>query len=184
MINTNFMILAGGGIDSSLCVHLLKKEECAVRLLHINFGQKAAEQEWHAVQRIGKYYNSDVKQIEVRGISDLKTCDVSGRNAAFVFLGLMDLEEYECGLCLGLHAGTMFYDSTEIFFERIRLVVKEYTDSRVNLLAPLLNFTKEEVINFAKSINFPLELTYSCQQGDIIRCGKCHSCKDREALGC
>jgi 7-cyano-7-deazaguanine synthase len=184
MDSKSVVVLSGGGIDSSVCVHSFVHKNCNVRMLHIDFGQSAACREWVAVKGIAKYYGVPFEQLVVRGVSCFKNYEVVGRNAAFVFLGLMGIRDSESGVCIGIHSGTCFYDSSCDFFDKVGVMVREYTDSRVCLLAPLLNFTKSEIVSFAKNEGVPLNLTYSCQEGGAVACGKCHSCRDREAFGC
>lgn len=45
------LVLAGGGIDSTLCIHQLAQEAYRVRALHIDYGQRASPQEWKSVRR-------------------------------------------------------------------------------------------------------------------------------------
>lgn len=178
------VVLAGGGIDSTLCMHLLRKDGISFRALHIDFGQPPADLEWAAVQRVASGLHASVDQVRVSGRTKFEPGEVRGRNAAFVFLALMHLRPSERLICLGIHSGTPFYDCSTSFFDAASKLVAEHTDSRVGLIAPLREFTKPEIVGYARSIGIHLEHTYSCQRGVPGGCGECHSCKDREALGC
>lgn len=178
------VLLAGGGIDSSVCIQILKDQGYSVRSIHIDFGQKSSSLEWDAVQKISNYFACDASQICVAGLPIEKSAEIIGRNAAFIFLALMALKANEQGICLGIHRGTSFYDCSTIFYNQSTRLVQEYTDAKVMLMAPLLNFSKQEIVNYAKNCAFPLALTYSCQRGIVGGCGCCHSCLDRESLQC
>lgn len=180
----NTLVLAGGGIDSTLCAHLLKEEGHSIRLLHIDFGQKASAQEWKAVQKISSFYASPSSQILLKNIENTNDSNIIGRNAAFIFLALLaKLKEENC-ICIGIHKGTPFYDCSNVFFLQAKNIINEYTNACVSLIAPLVSFDKREVILLAKEKSIPIEHTYSCQNGSEKICGICHSCKDRGALGC
>lgn len=178
------VVLAGGGIDSTLCMHLLRKDGITFRALHIDFGQPAAGPEWAAVQRVASGFNVCAEQVSVRGSTMFEPGEVRGRNASFVFLALMHLRSNEHLICLGIHAGTPFYDCSQSFFDTTSILVAEYTDARVGLIAPLRGFTKPEIVGYARSIGMDIRQTYSCQRGMPDGCDECHSCKDREVLGC
>jgi 7-cyano-7-deazaguanine synthase len=178
------VVLAGGGIDSTLCMHILRRDGISFRALHINFGQPAADLEWAAVQRVTSELGARAEQLHVRGGTKFAPGEVRGRNAAFVFLALMHLRADERLICLGIHAGTSFYDCSSSFFNSASTLVAEYTDARIGLIAPLREFTKPEIVGYARSIGMHIEHTYSCQRGMPNGCGECHSCKDREALEC
>jgi 7-cyano-7-deazaguanine synthase len=178
------VVLASGGIDSTLCMHLLREDGISFRALHIDFGQPASALEWAAVQRVMKRLDAASSQVQVRSATQFEPGEVRGRNAAFVFLALMHLRPTERLVCLGIHAGTPFFDCSRAFFDATAKLVAEHTDSKVALIAPLRDHTKPEIVAFARSLDIPLEETYSCQRGIPSGCGECHSCKDREALGC
>lgn len=178
------VVLAGGGIDSTLCMHLLRKDGISFRALHVDFGQPAASLEWAAVQWVASGLGVNADQLRVSGSNKFKPGEVRGRNAAFVFLALMHLHPDERLICLGIHAGTPFYDCSTSFFDATSKLVVEHTDAQVGLIAPLRELTKPEIVGYARSIGMHLGQTYSCQRGTPGGCGDCHSCKDREALRC
>lgn len=177
-------VLAGGGIDSTLCMRLLQSEGRSIRALHVDFGQDAREMEWAAVLRVTKSLEIPAEQIQVKFSQKFDSPEIPGRNAAFIFLALMNLLPSEKLICIGIHAGTPFFDCSKTFFNETSRLLAEHTDSRVRLIAPLLDFTKPEVVALARSIRLPFELTHSCQRGTVGGCGNCHSCKDRKVLAC
>ena len=46
----------------------------------------------------------------------------------------------------------------------------------IQIIAPLLNLSKTEIIKKGKVLNAPLELTWSCYKGEKKPCGRCDSC--------
>ena len=182
--DSSVAVLAGGGIDSALCMHLLKAEGKAFRAVHVDFGQDAREMEWTSVFQTAARFGVPAEQIVVRGEARFSPDEVRGRNASLIFLALMHLRPTEKLICIGIHAGTPFYDCSMTFFNDISRLVAEHTDSRVRLIAPLREYGKPEIVALARSMGLRFELTYSCQRGVEGGCGVCHSCKDRKALAC
>lgn len=177
-------VLAGGGIDSTLCMYQLRDQGLRARAIHVDYGQPASAHEWQAVQKIARRLAFSAEQLTLSGPFQFSIGEIQGRNAALIFMALMHLRPTERLLCIGIHAGTPFVDCSESFFTGIATAVAEQTDSRVRLVAPLLLLTKPEVVELARRHAVQLYETYSCQRGVEGGCGDCHSCKDRKALGC
>lgn len=182
--NSPVLLLAGGGIDSTLCMHRIHEANLPFRSLHIDYGQQASGHEWKAVKNASALFGGDAVQIKISSEKIFHPGEVSGRNAAFIFLALMHLNPEERLICLGIHAGTPFFDCSKRFFGSSAQLVAEHTDSRVRLIAPLLDYTKPEIVSLYRGAGIPLDITYSCQQGIDDGCGLCHSCLDRRKLGC
>lgn len=178
------LVLAGGGIDSSLCLHLLGSRGVLARAVHIDYGQHASNLEWQSVQRLSEHLGISSCQLQLQSKNHFGPGEVRGRNAAFIFLALMHLHSEEGMICIGVHAGTPYYDCSAVFFDATSKLVAEYTDGQVRLIAPLIQYTKPEIVALAHSSGLPLDMTYSCQQGVVGGCHVCDSCKDREALAC
>ncbi len=49
-------------------------------------------------------------------------------------------------------------------------------DKPIEILTPLINKTKAEIVKLGLSLNVPFELTWSCYKGGKNPCGKCDSC--------
>lgn len=179
------LLLAGGGIDSSVCMGIAAEQRIQCRALHIDYGQRAAEREWSAVKAMAVFYGHEPLQITLTGQRKKHLPgEYIGRNCALVHLALMQMHPDETRIYIGIHAGTNFYDCSQRFYSLCSVLVTEETDSRVSLVAPLLNFTKKEIVELARRLRLPFERTYSCQAGMADPCGTCLSCRDREATGC
>ncbi|WP_164720668.1 7-cyano-7-deazaguanine synthase [Burkholderia gladioli] len=178
------LLLAGGGIDSTLCMHHFCEAKLQFRALHFDYGQQASRLEWEAVKATSKHFGGIATQVKIASPQTFFPGEVIGRNAAFIFLALMHLAPPERLICIGIHAGTPFYDCSKSFFESTERLVAEHSDSRVRLIAPLVDYTKPEIVALLRETGLDLRLTYSCQQGVEGGCGTCHSCLDRRSLGC
>ncbi len=178
------LVLAGGGIDSTFCIHHFHVEGLKVRAFHIDFGQAAADLEWASVSQTASSLNIEATQLKITPPISRQKAEVSGRNAAFIALAFMHCRSDENLICIGVHAGTPFSDCSPSFVESMDRIVAEQCDSRVRVVAPLIRLLKTDVVRKAQDIGVAIMNTYSCQAGLVPACGSCHSCLDRRALGC
>jgi 7-cyano-7-deazaguanine synthase len=61
-----------------------------------------------------------------------------------------------------------------VFQELIRVGTKPET--QIELMTPVIQMRKSEIIRRGKELAAPLHLTWSCYQGEDLACGKCDSC--------
>ena len=47
----------------------------------------------------------------------------------------------------------------------------------VKVVAPLINYNKNDIVKLALELGVPLELAYSCYNSEDKNCGVCESCK-------
>lgn len=177
-------MLLSGGMDSAACVHLLKQGGHAVRALFLDYGQAAAVAERRAAACVAAHLEVALSEVALTGAHRFGAGELTGRNAFFVFSALFLARPDRGVVALGVHAGTPYFDCSPAFVEAADRLVAEHTDGRVRLLAPLLFWTKADVLDYCRSVGLPLDRTYSCEAGTEPACGACASCRDRAALGC
>ena len=52
-------------------------------------------------------------------------------------------------------------------------------ETRIEVEAPLMAMSKEEIIRLGARIGAPLELSWSCYGSEDPACGRCESCRTR-----
>ncbi len=52
-------------------------------------------------------------------------------------------------------------------------------NKKIKIVAPLINFSKDQIVTLAVKLKVPLELTWSCYQGKRKPCGVCDACRLR-----
>jgi len=103
--------------------------------------------------------------------------------SAIAALAVSKYPEDEVDVYLGAHAddaaGNAYADCSEAFTDAIGKAIHIGTYNKVNLVAPLVNMNKAEVVKTGLELGTPYELTWSCYKGGEKPCGKCGTCIDR-----
>lgn len=85
-------------------------------------------------------------------------------------------------IAAGIHAGTPYFDCTQMFVKCVNDLLKGYSGGKVAFDAPFITWTKRMVVEYCRKNNVPLSYTYSCENGEDPPCGHCLSCIDRVVL--
>lgn len=69
-------------------------------------------------------------------------------------------------------------DCRREFFDAFREVIKTGTkpDTDIQIITPIINLSKSEIVKKSTEMKVPLEYTWSCYQSEEKACGKCDSC--------
>lgn len=178
------IVLLSGGIDSAACAAFLAAQGMRVTAVFVDHGQAAAKLESAAVSAIAVELSIEVQRLAFCGADHFGAGEVTGRNGFLVFAALLAAHAHSGVIALGLHAGTPYYDCSPAFLEIINRIVAEYTDNRVQVIAPFIDWTKQDVFDYFVMSGLDIGRTYSCERGESPTCGYCASCLDRKALGC
>ena len=175
-------MLLSGGIDSAACAAFLKDRTHKQRAIFFDYGQLSQKQEEQAACALAAHFQIPLTIVKCAGAKTKNAGLILGRNACLIFLALMETQMQSGLIALGVHSGTRYWDCGPQFIAAVQQVIDGYTDGRIRLSSPFLDWTKHEVWEFCKSNNVPLELTYSCERGCPQPCGLCDSCRDLEML--
>jgi len=188
--------LSSGGVDSSVMIQLLKREnDTRLFPLFVDYGQLAAHAEWEACQRVCQHFNLKPDRIDVHGFGHLipsgltdrnldieKEAFLPARNLLFLTLGAAyGYAKSAHTIAIGLISNPIFPDQTIGFVKEAQRTISMALGVEVAILAPLISLDKVDSLRLARKNRLPLEFTYSCHSGNKTPCGQCVSCKERIA---
>ncbi|MBW7969457.1 7-cyano-7-deazaguanine synthase [Bradyrhizobium sp. BR 10289] len=175
-------VLFSGGIDSTSCVHFFKKRGHEVRGIFVDFGQAAARCEDAAVDVLSEKLSIPVIKLKVSSSTKFGAGELIGRNLFLIASAILLGSCHDGLLAIGIHSGTNYYDCSRSFLSRVEVLAQECSDGRVAVVAPFVDWSKDDVFSYFKAAALPLNDTYSCEAGGIPPCGTCASCRDRVRL--
>ena len=208
--NKSIVVLLSGGLDSSTVTGIAKKSKAKIFGLSFDYSQRH-KKELHSASIIAKHFDIEEfkiikldlslwggssltdtqKKIPIQGLQNNKIPNtyVPGRNTIFISVALSYAEAINAD-CIGLGVNALDYsgypdcrpDYIKKFQELANLANKRGRENNpIKLWTPLLDLNKEEIIELAFDNNVPLEKTWSCYSGNSKPCGKCDSCRIRNA---
>ncbi len=196
------IILLSGGLDSVVALAATKEKYNIQLGITFDYGQKSAAKEIKASEEIAKYYSVSHKVIKLDWLKEItKTSLVSESELPTDNLGTKESAEQvwvpnRNGLFLNIAAsfadadgydyiiygankdeGKTFPDNTEEFREKVTKVFESSTLHKPKVLAPLINYSKSDIVRVALDLGVPLELIQSCYDSKVKHCGVCESCR-------
>ncbi len=210
MTQQKTIALISGGLDSITAAAMAIEAGYQVIGLSFNYGQRH-QKELEAAKKLAKKIGikehkiiqvdlaawggsslTDLnKSVPNKGVNNNIIPDtyVPGRNTVFIAIGLSLAEAKQANqLVLGINA--MDYsgypdcrpDYLEAFQQLANLANKAGREGNIiKLWAPLIYWNKVEIIREALRLNVPIKETWSCYNNEKEACGKCDSCRIRDA---
>lgn len=197
------LCVISGGMDSVLCAYLAKKEY-EIIALHFNYGQKTQEKEKECFDKICeklkvlKKYCLDthfIKQIGANALTDenlsipknqlnkekIPITYVPFRNGIFLSIAASIAEKEGCeAIFIGVveEDSSGYPDCSKNFIQKANDFINEgrATSIKTNIITPLVNLNKAQIVELALKENVALELTWSCYEREDVACGECDSC--------
>ena len=203
-INNLAIILVSGGMDSCVSAASAISDGYEVAFLHVNYGQRTEKRELRAFHEIGDYYDIkkrmvvDIMHLSAIGGSCLTDDKIDVPNAnldnidipisyvpfrnANILATAVSWAEVICADTIYVGAveedSSGYPDCRRSFFDAYEKVISEGTkpETEINIITPLINLSKKEIITKGLKLNAPLNLTWSCYKQEDIPCRKCDSC--------
>jgi len=197
---TKSVILLSGGIDSTTTLYLAIKYGYRLSALIFDYNQRH-KKELYAAIKIAKlnninYYIAKMslpwacsaltkKSIRVpfnRNLSkkDIPSTYVPGRNIIFLSYAVSFAESIRAeSIFIGAHAqdSSGYPDCRQDFLEAMeRAINLGIVKKGIQIVSPLIDKTKKEIVELGKGLGVPFEYTWSCYLGRQYPCQRCDSC--------
>lgn len=195
------IILLSGGLDSLVSLGLGIEKYGISLALTFDYGQKALEQEISTSKNICDYYKIEQKVIKLDWLKNVthtalvedkelpegidnpedsaKSVWVPNRNGLFLNIAgsFADGNDYDY-IIIGANKeeGQTFPDNTQEFIDSVNAEFEFSTQKHPKVVAPLINYDKNDIVKQAIEHNIPLEFVRSCYSNGKKHCGKCESC--------
>jgi 7-cyano-7-deazaguanine synthase len=198
--------IMSGGMDSTLCAYMMKKENYELIGVHFNYDQRTQNKELECFNSI-----CDALHVESRYVLDLdffkqlgasaltdKNIDIPTngveegvpvtyvpfRNGIFLSMAAAVAEKEGAEvICIGVveEDSSGYPDCRKSYIksmqESINLGTKDETNIEIKM--PLVELKKSQIVQKALELDVALELTWSCYKDEDAACGVCDSCRLR-----
>jgi 7-cyano-7-deazaguanine synthase len=194
------IVLLSGGIDSSTCLYWAKSRGYEVYALTINYHNRWIK-EIEATRSIAKIAGVELREIEAPFIMETfnlygldsknyKSDDprwpfyIASKNLLFYAIAAHIAEYMNVRWIVGGHTkeDTLFFkDATNEYIDRMNSLLKDgfMLNEPAEIVVPLIDIDKYNVVKLAVELGVPLEHTWSCHLRVEEPCGKCNGCVAR-----
>lgn len=196
--------LVSGGMDSCVTAAVARAQGLETAFLHVSYGQRTAKRERRAFEEIADHYQvsqrlvADIEYLRRIGGSALTDpaiplpqgqLDRSGIPVSYVPFRNANLLSIAASWAEVLKARFIYMGAVEedssgypdcraSFFNAFNALLEEGTrpETRLQIVTPLIQMHKGEIVKKGLQLKAPLHLTWSCYQAEERACGRCDSC--------
>jgi 7-cyano-7-deazaguanine synthase len=196
--------LVSGGMDSCVTAAIANEENDELAFLHVSYGQRTAARERRAFEDLCDFYQ--VRRRLAVSIEHLKAIGGSSLTDAEIPVSEANLDSREIPTSyvpfrnahllsiatswaevIGakrIYIGAVAEDSSGYpdcrpeFYDAFQRAVDVGTkpETQIEIVTPVIYMRKAEIVKQGIQLRAPLELTWSCYQGESLACGRCDSC--------
>jgi 7-cyano-7-deazaguanine synthase len=196
--------LVSGGLDSCVAAAIAAQSSMELAFLHVSYGQRTQERERRAFHAIADHFNvsrrlvvdiSYLREIGGSALTDpsipvpegqadrpgIPISYVPFRNANLLAIATSWAEVLNANK---IYIGAVEEDSSgypdcrKVFFDAFNEAIRRGTrpGSRIEIVTPLVELNKAEIVCRGLEMGAPIRLTWSCYQSEEMACGRCDSC--------
>lgn len=197
------IILLSGGLDSLVSSGIAKDKYNVDLALTFNYGQKSAQKEINSSKKICDFYHIKHNVIELDFLREItqtslvtdenipsgkaaedfrdstKSVWVPNRNGLFLNIAASFADSYGYDYIIfgaNKEEAQNFSDNTLEFIKSVNEEFKYSTQQKPQVIVPLINYNKNDIVKIAIDNEIPLEMVMSCYKGENRHCGECESC--------
>ena len=196
--------LVSGGMDSCVAAAIAAQENSELAFLHVSYGQRTESRERRAFDELADHYGvtkrlavsiEHLKKIGGSSLTDqsipvsegnlaareIPTSYVPFRNAHLLSIAVSWAEAIgaQC-IYIGAVAddSSGYPDCRPEFYQAFQGAIDAGTrpETRIEIVTPVIDMHKSEIVLRGLELAAPLELTWSCYQAEDKACGRCDSC--------
>lgn len=189
----SIVTLVSGGLDSTVMAFLTHEDGITQYPLFVDYGQLNREREKKTcLQNFRRYGMPAPRVADVAGFGALLSSGLTDsskriledaflpcRNLLFLTVGAGYAHQCDASaVAIGLldDAFSLFPDQTRSFLRDAEALISKALGHPINVLAPMMSFSKAEVLAIAKQRG--IKGTYSCHAGTEPPCGQCIACRE------
>lgn len=197
------LVVCSGGLDSTVVAASAVKDGWDVTLLHFKYSCRAEDNEIKAIKDIAEFlkceymfvttdmFKNVIKGSPLTGTSDGIADGVAGAEFAHEWVparnlimlsiatGIAESHGFDV-LMLGnnLEESGAYPDNEMEFINRLNAVMPYAVaaNKRVEIMMPVGNLMKHEIVKLGVEVNAPMHLTWSCYNAGAEECGDCGPC--------
>jgi 7-cyano-7-deazaguanine synthase len=193
------LLMASGGMDSTVMAYWLRKRKKEVLPLFVNYGQHCSGIEYRTLKKVlPKKYLKNLITVNVSDIyknsnsrlileADLWKEKVKAedlylpyRNLFLLTIGAIQAHIYKCSDVYAAFINSNHVkeiDCSTRFFNNLNKMLGSMGSIKIKL--PFRYLSKTQVSRIGLSLKAPIAETYSCQMFSKVPCGACPNCVDR-----
>ena len=197
-----------GGLDSSVILSIACQQHDDVYAISYDYGQKHNKELLYAGCQVDEYKNiEDHKIIDIKFFKDIAptssltnnnikvahTRDVLGdaQTVNYVPFRNMMMLSIACSYAEAVGAEAVYHgsalvdsqagywDGSKEFLEQINNLTTLNRKNRIEIKAPLINLSKQEIIKIGLDNGVKFDETWTCYEGNEKACGHCTACSSR-----
>jgi 7-cyano-7-deazaguanine synthase len=196
---TKALVLLSGGIDSATALYMTKRETPDIYSLNVSYAQASyheaeAAKTLAAAAQVKEHFAVSLpfyKDIQARyhppESNIITSAYVPARNLVFYGIAAAYAETLMASkIVFGSNAddSKVLPDATPQFIQLMNELFRAGTRTGIEgapaqIVNPLINYDKANVLRLAIELGVPLDLTWSCYEDVLVPCGKCRGCLTR-----
>jgi 7-cyano-7-deazaguanine synthase len=196
------LVMLSGGLDSATCLYWAKEKYAEVIAVTFNYFGRLVQEKRASVRLAKAAGISNLIEIDLPFVKEAddfysehlnkpdpgvpESSYVPARNLIFYSIGAHYAEYLGARWIIGghnLHDAQFFKDASKSFIDKINILFKEgclLCNGQVyQVLLPLAEMNRKEIIRLAIKLKAPIELTWSCHREGSVHCGSCYACRQR-----
>ncbi|MDF2783066.1 MAG: queC2 [Nitrososphaeraceae archaeon] len=202
MKKSNALVMLSGGLDSATCLYWAKEKFSRVYAITFDYYDRIENERKATIALSRKANASKLLKVSIPFIKESSdfyggrhgprkrdsrwSSYIPARNIIFYSIAAHFAEFLDIKWIIGGHNrddGLFFKDATASYLKQMNSLFNKgslYCGNKpYNLLAPLANLDRMEIINLALKLKVPLALTWSCHRKGEEHCRQCYACMNR-----